>query len=312
MLLIESIDSKVNMPKGTVVTIGAFDGVHAGHKEILNRVKDYKLTHSLNSLIYTFRNNPKSIDGQGINQIVTSSEKLQLLSEYKPDYIVMPLFDIFHKNIEYNVFLKEILIEKFRMVHLVVGHDFRFGKGGEGNIKTIAAASRKLGFSYEIIPEYIVDNHRVSSTLIRDLLLVGDVKEVSKFLGRNHYYKGKVTYGKRLGGKLGFPTANLVVDESMDSLKPGVYITKVLYKGIYHSAVTNIGYNPTFTNTGLNLETHILDFNENIYEKEIKVEFIDRIRDELKFNSIDDLLKYVNMDINIAREYFSEINDLQG
>jgi riboflavin kinase/FMN adenylyltransferase len=307
MKVFHNLDFKLNKDKSRILTIGAFDGIHIGHRSLLERMLELKGITGCEIVVYSFSNNPKQMENR-VNLILSNNQKTSLLDEMKIDYLIMPQFDEFHKNIEYDDFVKDILIEKLNMKHLVLGHDFRFGKGAKGNIDTIDALSKRMNFSYEIIDAQMVDNMRVSSTLIRDFLMVGDIEEVNKFLGRPHCYVGTVISGKRLGNKIGFPTANLSVDNSMDSLKPGVYITSVVIENNEYVAVTNIGYNPTFEQKSLNLETHIIDFNGDLYEKEIKVKFHKRIRDEMKFKSIDELIKYINRDVTIARDYFSSLH----
>ncbi|HSN65292.1 MAG TPA: riboflavin kinase, partial [Fusibacter sp.] len=168
----------------------------------------------------------------------------------------------------------------------------------------LMALADKYGYTYEIVEPIMKNEMRVSSTLIRELLQDGRIEEANFYLGRKHFIKGLVVRGKGVGHTLGFPTANLRIIDNISTIKPGVYITETIWKGKWFPSVTNVGYNPTFEQTGIHLETYILGIDQEMYDETIEVHFIKRLRDELKFNSLDELMNAMNKDLANTRAYF--------
>lgn len=308
MEVIFDIENISNIKGKIGVTIGTFDGLHIGHKKVIDTLVNKCKENDLKSVVYTFSNIPREITtGQEVKNIITLDEKVRLISQLGVDYLILIEFNKSHMNIPAEEFIKGIIFDHLDVKHLIIGHDFRFGKEAKGNINLLEALRSEYNYTIDVIPPVIVDEMRVSSTLIRELLLVGNIREVNKFLGRQHYYRSIVQPGKQLGKFLGFPTANLKIDISMHTLKPGVYVTQVNYKDRVYNSITNIGFNPTFSQNELNFETFIFDFTGDLYGKEIIVEFIQRLRDEVKFESKDDLVKYIQHDVEMARTIFSSL-----
>ncbi|MBN2260927.1 MAG: bifunctional riboflavin kinase/FAD synthetase [Clostridiales bacterium] len=290
------------------VTIGTFDGLHIGHKEVIETVVKKCKEDGLKSVVYTFSNIPKEVTTGGkVKNIITLDEKVRLISQLHVDYLILIEFNENHMNISAEKFIREILLNHLNVKHLVIGHDFRFGKKAQGNYELLLRLQNEFKYELDVIEPILVDGMRVSSTLIRELLSEGNIEEVNKFLGRRHYYRSIVMPGKKIGTEIGFPTANLKIDQSMHTLKPGVYITQVLSKNIRYNSITNIGFNPTFNQNELNFETFIFNFNGDLYEKEIVVEFISRIRDEMKFHSKEELIKWIENDVEKAKFVFNSL-----
>lgn len=298
--------SKITGPVG--VTIGTFDGLHIGHQKVIQTVVDKSRQDGIRSVVYTFSNIPRAVTmGKEVKNIVTLDEKVRLIQQLGVDYLILIEFTRAHMNIPAEAFIREILLDRLDIRHLVVGHDFRYGKDAAGDFKLLTQLQMEYGYVLDEIQPVIVDKMRVSSTLIRKLLSIGDILEANKFLGRRHYYRSIVRPGKRMGQRLGFPTANLQTDISMHALKPGVYVTQVLHGNQRYDAITNVGFNPTFNQKELNMETYIFDFSGDLYGKEIVVEFFDRLRDEMKFDSMEELMQVIQKDVERTVAYFKSL-----
>ncbi len=284
-----------------IVTIGTFDGVHLGHQKILKRLAEVKEKKGGKTIAFTFDPHPRKIlfpnqnDLQLLNDL---NEKTELLRKAGVDFTVVYPFTNEFSQIEPEKFIREILVEKLNTKILVIGYDHKFGKNRSGNIETFKNASKLFGFEVEEIPAQEINEINISSTKIRKALFEGDVKTAAQFLGFNYFLSGKVVHGKKLGRSIGIPTVNLKV-ENPDKLIPakGVYCVGVevnVFKGF---GMMNIGTNPTIDNTPeLKLEVNIFNFEQNIYNKSVKIEFIERVRDEKKFNSIEELIEAIKND----------------
>ena len=238
------------------------------------------------------------------SKIMDIEEKVQIFTRIDVDYLALLKFDEAQNAYEAEAFIKEILIDKLNMKHLTVGYDYRFGKEAKGDVEMLINLSEHYGFTYEIIEPIMKSDKRISSTLIRELLLEGRIEEANHYLGRHHFVKGLVVRGKGMGKSFGFPTANLRIKENISTIKPGVYITETVWKGRTYPSVTNIGFNPTFNQTGIHLETFIIGLDREMYDELIEVHFIKRIRDELKFDHIDDLIVTMKNDLEKTKTYF--------
>lgn len=291
-----------------IVTIGTFDGVHLGHQKILKRLAEVKQKTGGESIVFTFDPHPRKIlfPGQNDLQLITNlDEKTQLLKKAGVDIAVVYAFTPEFAQIDPDRFIKEILVEKLNTKVLVIGYDHKFGKNRSGNIETFKAASKIYGFEVEEIPAQEVNEINISSTKIRKALFEGDVKTAKQFLGYNYFLSGNVVHGKKLGRTIGIPTANLKVNNA-DKLIPGkgVYFVGVEVEGFKGFGMMNIGTNPTVDNTPeLKLEVNIFNFSDDIYNKQVKVEFKERIRDEKKFNSIEELIAAIKNDEKICKSF---------
>jgi len=297
---IEKLDSE------TAITLGTFDGLHIGHVRIIKQLVEDAKKRKLKSVVYTFANNPSTITNENDkpSTILEMKCKKRIIEELGVDILMLLNFDKNQKNISPDSFIKNILIENLKMKHLVVGYDFQFGKKAQGNTELLILESKKYNYTYDIVEPIKKDFVRVSSTLIRKLLKNGNIEDANYYLGRNYSLEGIVIDGEKIGRKIGFPTANLELDNNFAILKQGVYITRTIINDEVYYSITNVGFNPTLKQSDFTVETHILDFNESIYGEIIRVDFYKRIRNEMKFNSIEDLKESIRWDIYTTRKYF--------
>ena len=301
---LEEIDANI---ESTSVALGTFDGLHIGHTEVLNLMKNSAKEKGLKSFVYTFSNHPKELlSPENVpSKIMDIEEKVQIFTRINVDYLALIKFDESQIIYEPEAFVKTVLIDLLHMKHLTVGYDYRFGRKALGDVNLLIDLSSKYGYTYEIVDPIMKNEVRVSSSLIRELLLDGRIEEANFYLGRKHFIKGLVVRGKGVGHTLGFPTANLRIKDNISTIKPGVYITETIWKGKAYPSVTNVGFNPTFEQTGIHLETYIIGIDHDMYDEIIEVHFIKRLRDEKKFNSLEDLVTEMNHDLANTRAYFN-------
>jgi len=298
-------DPEEPIENSTSATIGNFDGVHIGHKKILSAIKEEAKEQGLSSCVITFHPHPqKVLQNIDIPLLFPIRERLKLLEEQGIDVVACYTFTKDIAKISARDFVTDILVGKLNLKHLIVGPDFSFGRKREGNLDLLYKTGKEYGFDTEVVETALVGGEIVSSTSIRTLLREGNLKKASDFLGYNFYIEGQVKEGERRGRQIGFPTANLETD--WDILpKIGVYATLANVDGTKHQSITNIGYRPTFGHNELLIETHIFDFNEDIYKKRIKVEFVDRVRDEQKFDGPDALAEQIKKDVQKVKDILS-------
>lgn len=292
----------------SVVTIGNFDGLHRGHQGLINRTINLSSQKHLTSVILTFVNHPLNfIMKKEVKNIMTENQKYQHAKEFGINKFLSIKFDDYICNLSPESFVKEIIAERLKAKEVVVGHDFRFAKNRMGNVDTLRELAPKYGYNVTEVNPITINKYRVSSTLIRKLISSGNVKEAATYLGRKHEITGKVIHGRKNGRNMGFPTANIEFEPNIIMPKAGVYCTQVLYRGKIYKGATNIGYNPTIKDDNqFSVETHILDFDKIIYGEEITVYFIDRVRDEKKFESVDTLVTQMKKDVNHIRNMFTD------
>jgi len=308
-LLIDIFQESDKRP--SCISIGNFDGVHIGHQKILTTLNEYAKKDNLNKIIITFKPHPVIAvkPNKNFGLIVSDyADKLQYLKSFNPDILFLQDFTEKLKELSPTEFL-EILINKFNMKYLIVGDDYNFGKNRAGGVDFLRSMESKYNFKLIIVPEVSVKNNgRVTSSYLRDLLKAGEIESVNRYLFTNFFLKGFVTTGKERGRTLGYPTANFKPYTPHQIIpKEGVYLTKLSLENKIYNSITNIGKNPTFNEKDLTVETHILDFNEMIYFKKIKIEFIKKLRDEIKFDSKESLIKQLNKDKKIAVDYFNNL-----
>lgn len=290
--------SELKELKGSVVTIGNFDGLHIGHQSLIDKSNEIARKKNLTSVLLTFRNHPLNfIMNKDLKRLMTVERKYEVSKYFGIDKFVSIDFTQEICNLNPINFVKKIIIEAFNGKEVVVGHDFRFGKARKGDITLLRKYSKEFGFNLHVIDPVIMDEKRISSTLIRELLDCGHVKKASKFLGRDYEIVGKVVHGKKLGRKLGYPTLNLEVDKEILIPKSGVYYTNAKINDKIFKSATNIGFNPTIEGDKFSIETFVLDFDEEIYGEQIYLYFKDRLRDEKKFDSLEELKNQMDEDI---------------
>jgi riboflavin kinase / FMN adenylyltransferase len=307
MKVIGSIED-INEPfKNAVITIGNFDGVHLGHQALFHEVIEKADDIDGTSVAMTFEPHPiRVLKGNGYPPLITLyDQKAELISKAGLDVLICVPFTCEFASITAASFLENILIRQIGMKAMVVGGDYAFGKNREGNLNYLKHASDRMGFEL-IIADWIQTplngSARISSTRIREYVMDGRVSQAKKMLGRFYQIRGTVAKGRNRGGKLlGFPTANLVLQDELCP-KMGVYAVTVEYDSKKYKAVANIGYSPTFDDHIYTVEVHILDFHQDIYGQTIRVNFIERIRDEKKFSGIAELSWQIRKDIAEAIE----------
>ena len=296
-----------------VITIGTFDGVHIGHRKILNRLNEIKTDMNQKSIVFTFSPHPRKIlfpEQTDLQILTTDNEKIQLIESLCIDVIVIFPFTIEFAQIEPLKFIKEILIEKMNMKKLVIGYDHRFGKDRRGDLSTFKTQADVFGYEVEEIPVQEINDLNVSSTRIRKALFEGDIKLANSNLGYNYSISGTVVKGKQLGRTIGYPTANLLIKDK-DKLIPkiGVYFVEVVYNNSNYCGMMNIGTNPTTDNDNLlKLEVNIFNFDKDIYNEDLEIRFIERIRNEEKFNSIEELKNAIKSDEEKCKKLISILN----
>lgn len=301
---LENIRQALNNP---AITIGNFDGVHRGHQALFDRVKEWAKRLGGKSVVMTFDPHPVEVLFPNKNlQFITSQErKLELISASGIDAAIVVPFSREFSRISARGFVEDLLVGRIGIKALVVGHDYRFGYSREGDIVLLKEMGREFGFEVETLSGVRLDDTVVSSTVIRQLILKGEMKRANRLLGRCYQIDGIVEVGRQRGGRLlGFPTANIRMS-SQAPPRTGVYIVEVEVNGTRYHGAANLGYNPTFGDTDLSLEVHIFDFSRNIYGESIKVWFLDRIRDERRFAGPQELADQIKLDVAKAREFFA-------
>ncbi|MFL1468321.1 bifunctional riboflavin kinase/FAD synthetase [Paraclostridium bifermentans] len=300
MTIIKSLDKVINV-ENTVVTIGNFDGIHKGHIKLIKEAVKEAKTKNYKSVVFTFENHPmRYFRADSIKHIITNEEKVKIFKDLGVDIVFMIPFDEYMTKISATDFVKTILHEKLKCKMVIVGHDFTFARNKEGNASLLESLGKKYNMKVKVIEPIKIKGRRVSSSYIRNLINDGNVSEIKDFLGRNYFLEGEVIHARKIGRTIGFPTANLKAEDKLIIPKNGIYAVKVYIKNKVYYGATNIGYNPTVNGKALSIETNIIDFDEEIYGEIIKVEFLDRIRDEKKFNSLDELKSQLRKDVNFV------------
>jgi riboflavin kinase / FMN adenylyltransferase len=289
--------------KNPVLTIGNFDGVHLGHQRIFQRVKEKAREIGGDSIVYTFEPHPVELLAPERKPllITPSREKLRLIEEQGIDIAICANFSPKFASQTPEEFVKNILYDQIKIRQLFVGHDYTFGKDRRGNIAMLRDLGKKLGFNVEVVEAVRVAGAVVSSTRIRELIQKGEMPEGAKMLGRNYPLSGKVIHGHGRGSKqLGFPTANLKPEGALFP-KPGIYATWTYHEGKKYAGVANLGWNPTFHDQKFSIEVHILNFDRDIYGQTLRVEFVERLRDEITFRGPEELVAQIKKDISQAK-----------
>ncbi len=300
MLVFNNFDRE-NFNKNSIVTVGTFDGVHNGHREIFRVLNNLKENSEDRTVVVTFEPHPRIVLGDRnskIKLLSTLNEKKELFSKLGIDAVCVIEFSREFSEITAENFLLNCLINGTGLKSLVLGFNHSFGRHREGNYEMLKPFASKYSFDLHKVDELKINGFRVSSTTIRKLLLEGDVENASLLLGEDYSIFGEVVTGDRRGNTIGFPTANISVNYPYKLIpKKGVYCVSVEYNGLKYFGMMNIGNRPTVSSEGkVYLEVNIFDFEENIYGKNLKVSFINYIRDELKFNSLDSLVGQLKKD----------------
>ena len=290
--------------KGAFVTIGNFDGVHLGHQFIFRMLVEEARREGRPAVVISFEPHPQRVlhlERRPFYLIASPEEKIRLLAGLGIDAFILIPFSLEYARTTAEEFVREVLRERLRIRRILIGHDYTFGRGKEGNEAFLTEAGRRLGFEVEGINAFCVGDIVISSTKIREALLAGEVRFAATLLGRPYNLSGRVIYGNQRGVRLGFPTANIAPDKELVPAR-GVYAVRVLREGKRHDGVVNIGFNPTFADKKRSVEVHIFDFHEDIYGESIEILFIERIRDEVRFESPEKLIAQIDRDIARTRK----------
>ena len=298
MKIIQTI-SNFNSLEKTVVTIGTFDGIHIGHQKILKDLIETAKKENKKSVLLTFFPHPRMVLQKEvtIQLLNTIEEKSSLLEKMGLDYLIIHPFSKEFSRLTALDFVRDILVNQLNTSRLIIGYDHHFGKNREGNIHQLKEYSSLYDFNVEEIPAQDIDNVSVSSTKIRNALQEGSLKTANNYLGYNYMLNGTVVNGKSLGGKIGFPTANLEVNETYKLIpKTGDYIIKTVIDSVLFYGMMNIGFRPTVSGKDQTIEAHLFNFNKDLYGKNLRLELLYFLRKEKKFDSIDDLIVQLKLD----------------
>ncbi len=294
--------------RDSVITIGVFDGVHLGHKNLILQTKELASQRSLCPIVLTFDKHPQEVLTPKAQPpfLTDAFEKAELLKKEGVDIVVVLTFTPELSQLSAREFIT--LLQKYlRLKALVIGPDFALGRGGEGNIPTLQKLGSEMGFSVTVIPPVRINGDIVSSTAIRKAMADGDMEKVQRLMGRPFSLHGKVIHGQGRGTGLGFPTVNLDILPGQAVPSDGVYVTRAHADNQIYLSVTNVGKNPTFNNKERTIESFLMDFRNDLYEHEIKIDFIHKLRGEIKFTGIDELTKQIFKDIAEARIIFNKL-----
>lgn len=305
--------SDVERDSNTVLTVGTFDGVHAGHKVLIETVVKRAKSLDARSVIVTFDPHPRDIinpGSTGIKLLSTLKERCELLADLDINEMVVIPFDRDFSLLTSDEFVRDIIWKKIGVKEFIIGYDHQFGRNREGTIETVKRLGNKLGFNSHVVSKQEVGDKTVSSTVIRNAIQEeGDMKLAASLLERFYILNGTVVHGDKRGKKIGFPTANIHLENPKKIVpKRGVYAVWARVDGEYYQGMMNIGLRPTFDGTNETLEVHIFNFDDDIYGKEIQVQFVDRIRDERSFSGIEELKKQLNSDREMVKGTLNKVS----
>lgn len=282
-----------------MVTIGTFDGVHIGHRKILERIIHSAQELDCNSIVLTFFPHPRMVlqEGSDVKLLNTMVEKIALLEEIGIDNLIIHPFDKEFSRLTAEEFVKEILVDKLHIQKIIIGYDHRFGRNRTADINDLIHFGKEYGFEVEQISAQEINDNAVSSTKIRNAILEGNSALAKEYLGYNYFFSGTIIKGKQLGRTIGFPTANIHIEEDYKLIpKNGVYVVKGTYNKETLFGMMNIGTRPTVEGKNQTIEVHFFDFDKDIYNQHITIEILEFIRDEHKFESLDTLKNQIQKD----------------
>lgn len=290
----------------SIITLGNFDGIHLGHRQLINTVKHYAKKEHLSSVVCSFLPHPKLVfkNDNNFALILTPEEKRERIKKMGIDiYIDFP-FDIDFASISPKTFAEKFLFKNLMAKIIVVGENYTFGYKKQGTAEFLKQMGKKYDVRVISVPSVMVNNQRVSSTYIRQLLENTKLEEANKLLYEPYSIIGTVIEGKKLGRKLGFPTINILADSIKLFPINGVYATKTIYNNFIYNSITNIGYNPTVNGKIKTVETNVFDFNKFVYSQKVEIQFLKFIRNEMKFSNIEELKNQIALDTKIVKNYF--------
>ena len=291
--------------KPCALTIGTFDGVHVGHQKIIKRLVSVSKSKNIHPVVLTFSPHPRMVlqSDTSIKLIDTLEEKIHLLQKLNISSLIIHPFSKSFSRMTANEFVRDIIVKSLSVKYLIIGYDHRFGRNREATVDNLINCGFTYGFEVEKIEAKEIESVNVSSTKIRNAITTGDIHKANKYLNRPFSITGRVVTGNGIGRKIDFPTANILVAEDFKLLpKDGVYFVKSSIKSRYFFGMMNIGFRPTVNGKVRTIEVHYFKFNENLYDKKIKIEILDLIRKEKKFNSLEDLEKQLVIDKKLCED----------
>lgn len=294
--------------KGRVIALGFFDGVHIGHKALLDKVIERASQMDLIPSVINFDIHPDSlVFNKPVDLIYSGSKRIELIKkEFRIEDLIMIHFDRELMKTPWDVFLKDLISEN-SLKWIVIGYDFRLGYKGLGTPERIRGFCENNGLGYDIIPAVLMDGNIVSSSMIRNCIASGDIETANNMLGREFSVSGTVIHGQHLGSKIGFPTINIKMPDGLTIPSFGVYASKTLVKGNLFESITNIGKRPTFyTDSEILLETNILDYSEDLYGEKVEIFFYKKIREEIRFSDASELSSQISDDIKNTEDFFAK------
>ena len=306
----DSTQHQSKFDNGSVLTIGTFDGVHVGHKKILQKVVNKAKALGLPSVVLTLFPHPRMVlfKDETIKLLNTIDERISILNEAGIEHVMVKKFSKSFSNLSGKQYVKDILVEELNAKHIVIGYDHHFGKNRSANINDLKQFANTYNFVVEEISAQDIEDVTVSSTKIRNALDIGDVALANAYLGYRYFITGKVIKGKRIGRTIDFPTANIDISEDYKLIpKDGVYVISSIIDNVVYYGMMNIGTNPTVEGKNRSVEVHFFDFSANLYGEILKVEFLSRLRDENKYNDLNALKKQLKIDEQQAKDYISSL-----
>lgn len=282
-----------------------FDGVHLGHKSIIDELINVGSQNDLETAVLTFWPHPRFVfnPDENLKLLNTLEEKKFLMEKYNIENLFLKEFDEEFRNLMGEEFVRQILIEKLNVKYLIIGYDHSFGKNKSGNFELLQKLSKELDFEVEQMEAINIHENNISSTKIRNALSAGNIKEANEMLGYSYSVSGTVVHGKKIGRTIGYPTANIETESIKLLPKKGAYIVEVFVKNQQHKGMLSVGTNPTVNGEKLTVEVYILDFEGDIYDEEITVKFRDFLHDEIKFEGLEKLIERLNDDKRLTQEY---------
>ena len=296
--------------KFCALTIGTFDGVHVGHQKIIRRLVSISKSKNIHPVVLTFFPHPRMIlqSDTSLKLIDTLEEKINLLKKLNIETLIIHPFSKSFSRMSANEFIRDIIVKSLSVKYLIIGYDHRFGRNREATVDNLVNSGFTYGFEVEKIEAKEIETVNVSSTKIRNAIITGDIYKANKYLNRPFKITGKVVTGNGIGRKIDFPTANILIPEDFKLLpKDGVYFVKSLIDNHYFFGMMNIGFRPTFNGKVRTTEVHFLNLNENLYDKKVKIEVLDLIRNEKKFNSLKDLEKQLVSDKKVCEDLIQKL-----
>lgn len=303
MKIIRSLDDFSHPDHPTAVAIGNFDGVHLGHRKILSFLDKEARANNLSSLVLTFWPHPGKITNKGhIKLIQTLEQRLEKIGRLQAQTVLILPFTKYLAGMSAQDFLSRIVVDSLKAKIIIVGENFRFGKDRKGNIKTLHSLAARYHFSIHSIPSISIQKTMVSSSKIRLHIEKGEIRKANDFLGAPFEIEGQVIKGTSRGRNLGFPTANICTENEI--IPSGVFITKAMFGGNSYPSITNVGTSPTFDKKDCHIETHIINFRDNLYGNRVQIQFLDKIRNEKRFDTPENLSRQIRQDLEHAEAYF--------